>query len=239
MEMAGKYQQSNPWPKRNKERVLFILDSRNSFEEDLLKQWIHHHRANGSEEFDAPQVCLALGDDRKTIDSAQLVIALALPADTLVAPLRIAWVPTTEDIESGPRLRNLFFGDPRHPKANRARKILAEAPERMHLLAGAPDSVANLRTRFEYHHNTEGGDAQKDFAEFVGRQAALVLDIAASALTTALLLAGPLLVGNRLLWTLESHALLPEGSVCRIDGVSGNQKGRTQSGNRFGSQGAY
>jgi glycerol-3-phosphate O-acyltransferase len=38
--------------------------------------------------------------------------------------------------------------------------------------------VANLRTRFEYHHNTEGGDAQKDFAEFVGRQAALVLDIA-------------------------------------------------------------
>ena len=178
MEMAGKYQQSNPWPKRNKERVLFILDSRNSFEEDLLKQWIHHHRANGSEEFDAPQVCLALGDDRKTIDSAQLVIALALPADTLVAPLRIAWVPTTEDIESGPRLRNLFFGDPRHPKANRARKILAEAPERMHLLAGAPDSVANLRTRFEHHHNTEGGDAQKDFAEFVGRQAALVLDIA-------------------------------------------------------------
>ena len=178
MEMAGKYQQSNPWPKRNKERVLFILDSRNSFEEDLLKQWIHHHRASDSEEFDAPQVCLALGDDRKTIDSAQLVIALALPADTLVAPLRIAWLPTKEDIESGPRLRNLFFGDPRHPKANRARKILAEAPERMHLLVGAPDSVANLRTRFEHHHNIEDGDAQRDFAEFVGRQAALVLDIA-------------------------------------------------------------
>jgi glycerol-3-phosphate O-acyltransferase len=178
MDMAGKYQQSNPWPNRNDQRVLFILDSRNSFEENLLKQWIHHHRASDSEKFDAPQVCLALGDDRKTIDSAQLVIALALPADTLVAPLRIAWLPTEEDIESGPRLRNLFFGDPRHPKANRARKILAEAPERMHLLVGAPDSVANLRTRFEHHHNIEDGDAQRDFAEFVGRQAALVLDIA-------------------------------------------------------------
>jgi glycerol-3-phosphate O-acyltransferase len=178
MDMAGKYQQSNPWPNRNEQRVLFILDSRNSFEEDLLKQWIHHHRTSGSEEFDAPQVCVALGDDRKTIDSAQLVIALALPADTLVAPLRIAWLPTAEDIDAGPRLRNLLFGDPRHPKANRARKILAESPQRMHLLAGAPDSVANLRTRFEHHHNIEDGDAQRDFAEFVGRQAALVLDIA-------------------------------------------------------------
>jgi glycerol-3-phosphate O-acyltransferase len=178
MDMAGKYQQSNPWPTRNEQRVLFILDSRNSFEENLLKQWIHHHRESGSEEFDAPQVCLALGDDRKTIDSAQLVIALALPPDTLVAPLRIAWLPTAEDIDSGPRLRNLLFGDPRHPSASRARKILAAAPQRMHLLAGAPDSVANLRARFEHHHNIEEGDAQRDFAEFVGRQAALVLDIA-------------------------------------------------------------
>ena len=178
MDMAGKYQQSNPWPARNQQRVLFILDSRNSFEEDLLKQWIHHHRSSDSEEFDAPQVCLALGDDRKTIDSAQLVIALALPADTLVAPLRIAWLPTAEDIDSGPRLRNFLFGDPRHPNASRARKTLAESPQRMQLVAGAPDSVANLRTRFEHHHSIEGGDAQRDFAEFVGRQAALVLDIA-------------------------------------------------------------
>ena len=178
MDMAEKYEQSNPWPSRDDQRVLFILDSRNSFEESLLKQWIRHHGKGGSEEFDTPQVCLALGDDRKAIDSAQLVIALALPPDTLVAPLRIAWLPAAEDIDAGPRLRNLLFGDPRHPKAKRARQILAQAPERMHLLAGAPDSVANLRARFEHHHNIEDGDAQRDFAEFVGRQAALVLDIA-------------------------------------------------------------
>ncbi len=178
MDMAGKYQQSNPWPSRNGQRVLFILDCRNSFEQDLLKQWIHHHRASGSEEFDAPQVGLALGDDRKAIDSAQLVIALALPPDTLVAPLRVAWLPSAEDIDSGPRLRNLFFGDPRHPGANRGRKILNESPQRMHLIAGTPDSVANLRQRFEQHNNIEEGDAQRHFAEFVGRQASLVLDIA-------------------------------------------------------------
>ena len=178
VELADKYRQSNPWPAREGQRVLFILDTRNSFEQDLLKQWIHHHRASGSEEFEAPQVCLKLGDDRRAVDSDQLLIALALPADTLVAPLRVAWLPSQEDIDSGPRLRNLFFGDPRHPGASRARKIFHTSPERMRLIAGAPDSVANLRQRFELHHNIEQADAQRDFAEFVGRQAALVLDIA-------------------------------------------------------------
>ncbi len=105
-------------------------------------------------------------------------MALALPADTLVAPLRVAWLPSQEDIDSGPRLRDLFFGDPRHPSARRGRRIFREAPERMRLIAGEPDSVANLRQRFEQHHNIDGGDAQRDFAEFVSRQAALVLDIA-------------------------------------------------------------
>lgn len=178
MELADKFEQGNPWPAHDGRRVLFILDARNSFEQDLLRRWIHHHRASGGEEFDAPQVCLALGDDRKAIDSAQLVIALALPAETLVAPLRVAWLPSQEDIDSGPRLRDLLLGDPRHPGASRGREILSRSPERMRLIAGAPDTVANLRERFAQHQNAEGGDAQREFAEFVGRQAALVLDIA-------------------------------------------------------------
>ncbi|MEM6581583.1 MAG: glycerol-3-phosphate 1-O-acyltransferase [Pseudomonadota bacterium] len=178
MDISGKYQESNPWPSRSDPRVLFILDSRNSFEESLLRQWIHHHRSSGSEHFDAPQVALALEDDRKKIDSDQLVIALALPADTLVAPLRITWLPAQEDIEAGPRIRHLLFGDPRHPNAKRARKILEESPQRMHLLAGAPDSVANMRKRFEDQYSIEQDNAQRDFSEFVGRQAALVLDMA-------------------------------------------------------------
>ena len=167
MELADKFREGNPWPVRDGQRVLFILDSRNGFERDLLRQWIHHHRASGSEEFEAPQVCLQLGDDRKTIDTSQLIVALALPADTLVAPLRVAWLPSQEDIDSGPRLRNLFFGDPRHPGAGRGRRIFNESPARMRLIAGSPDSVANLRERFELHHSIEQDNAQRDFAEFV------------------------------------------------------------------------
>ena len=178
MDLASKYQYSNPWPSRAGEQVLFILDTRNAFEEEVLKGWIHHHTRSGSEEFHTPQVCLDLGDDKKGIDSAGLVMALGLPSDTLIAPLRIAWLPSKEDINSGPRLRNLLFGDPRHPSARRGRKILQQAPERMHLIAGVPDTVRNLRERFENHHNVEDSAQQQDFADFVARQAAIVLDLA-------------------------------------------------------------
>ena len=106
-------------------------------------------------------------------------MALGMPVDTLVAPLRIAWLPSKEAINSGPRLRDLLFGDPRHPGTRRARRILTRAPDRMHLIAGAPDSVSNLRDRFESHHNLEEGiSQQREFANFVARQAAIVLDLA-------------------------------------------------------------
>jgi glycerol-3-phosphate O-acyltransferase len=178
VDLASKYQHSSPWPARDKQQVLFILDTRNSFEQELLREWIHQHTNSGSEEFQARQVCLNLGDERKGMDSGQLVMALALPADTLVSPLRVAWLPSQEAINSGPRLRDLVFGDPRHPGARRGRKILSQAPERMHLITGAPDSVANLRARFERRHNVEDEKAQQAFASFVARQAVVVLDLA-------------------------------------------------------------
>ncbi|RLA56236.1 MAG: glycerol-3-phosphate 1-O-acyltransferase [Gammaproteobacteria bacterium] len=178
MDLASKYHDSSPWPARGKQQVLFILDIRNSFEQELLRGWIHQHTPSGSEEFQAPQVCLNLGHDRKGMDSAQLVMALALPADTLITPLRVAWLPSPKAINSGPRLRDFVFGDPRHPGTHRGRKILSQRPERVHLIAGVPDSVANLRTRFERRHSVEDEKAQQDFASFVARQAVVVLDLA-------------------------------------------------------------
>jgi len=156
--------------------VLFILDTCNSFEQDLLKGWIEHHRESGGTA--AQTVCVDLSDDHRSIDSVLLVNALTLPIDTVVAPLRIAWLPSQESIHSGPRLRDLIFGDPRHPNPRRGRKILKTAPQRMHLLSGKPDSVANLRARFELHHKIDNGDSQRDFADFVARQASVVLDLA-------------------------------------------------------------
>ena len=176
MNTTRKYQQGSPWPSGNHPQVLFILDTCNSFEQDLLKGWIEHHRQSGGTA--AKTVCIDLSDDHRSIDSVLLVNALTLPIDTVVAPLRIAWLPSQESIHSGPRLRDLIFGDPRHPNPRRGRKILKTAPQRMHLLSGKPDSVANLRARFELHHKIDNRDSQRDFADFVARQASVVLDLA-------------------------------------------------------------
>ena len=176
MNTTRKYQQGSPWPSGNHPQVLFILDTCNSFEQDLLKGWIEHHRQSGGTA--AKTVCIDLSDDHRSIDSVLLVNALTLPIDTVVAPLRIAWLPSQKSIHSGPRLRDLIFGDPRHPNPRRGRKILKTAPQRMHLLSGKPDSVANLRARFELHHKIDNGDNQRGFADFVARQASVVLDLA-------------------------------------------------------------
>ncbi|MCB1677667.1 MAG: glycerol-3-phosphate 1-O-acyltransferase [Halioglobus sp.] len=175
---AELYRRSNPWPAGDGQPVLFILDARNDFERDILSQWVRLCAADGGGQCDAPQVCLSLADDRRSFDSAQLSAALARSEDTLVAPLRIAWLPSPDELDTGPHLRNLLFGDPRHPGAHRARRILARSPQRMHLLAGAPDSVARLRRRFEHQHRARGEGAAPAFADFVAQQAALVLDMA-------------------------------------------------------------
>jgi len=176
VDLRSKYALRNPWPSHQQQTILFILDTHNSFEQELLRSWIGHHSADPASA--APQVCLHLRDEQRGIDSAPLFAALDLPQDTLVTPLRIAWLPSQEAINSGPRLRDLIFGDPRHPGVRRARKILSRAPERMHLLRGEPDTIANLRERFAHTHKTGDGNTQREFADFVARQAVVVLDLA-------------------------------------------------------------
>jgi len=177
VELTTKYQLLDPWP-HGEQPVLFILDTRNKFERSLLDGWIRHHARDLKVAAQTPQVCLDLEDDRRGLDTATLVEALLRAEDAVVAPLRVAWVPSQQDLDSGPRLRDLIFDDPRQPGPRRARNILRKSPERMHLLAGQPDSLANLRARFAQGHHPDSGDAQTDFADFIARQAAVVLDLA-------------------------------------------------------------
>ncbi|TDG15419.1 glycerol-3-phosphate 1-O-acyltransferase [Seongchinamella unica] len=177
MNLEQNYQNNNPWPARDEQQVLFILDVRNSTEEQILRGWINHHGTRDNNAFDAPQVCIDLKDERTGFDSGQLVMSLALPDDTIITPLRVVWTDAEGSAITLGRLRYLVTGDPRKPSARRARTIAEEHPERVHLVAGTPDTVANLRQRFEAHHRVEDESAQEEFANFVARQAAVVLDI--------------------------------------------------------------
>jgi len=168
---------ASPWPTNAEQRVIFILDARNRFEQNLLEQWVAHHTADGAGQTSAAQLVISLDDDRKGIDSSALESILGTPGDTVIAPLRIAWVPSQRSIDAGPSLRNLIFGDPRRPRAAQGRRISEQFPERLHLIAGEPDTEANLYQRFDHQRGSNSGNETAAFAGFVARQAALVLDI--------------------------------------------------------------
>ncbi|MEH6587409.1 MAG: glycerol-3-phosphate 1-O-acyltransferase [Halioglobus sp.] len=177
MNLVDVYNKNNPWPKRDAQQVLFILDVRNSTEESVLRGWVQHFVDQENKSFEAPQVCIDLKDERTGFDSGQLVMSLALPADTIIAPLRVVWTPAENDTITLGRLRHLITGDPRKPSNRRGKRITEQYPERVHLVAGKPDTMANLRQRFEANNTVTDDSAQEDFANFVARQAAVVLDI--------------------------------------------------------------
>lgn len=176
MDLSVHFSRGSAWPAGSAGTVVFILDADNGLEQDLLRQWISHGAPapNG----DSRQVTLSLADDRKGIDPRELGTHMDLDDDTVVAPLRVAWTLSRAELDAGPRLRDLVLGDPRQPSARRARKLLAREPGRMHLIAGTPDRLGNLRQRYRHKYRREPGEDLSAFAVFVARQAAIVLDIA-------------------------------------------------------------
>ena len=171
--------QVDPWPDSPNENVLFLLDASNSFEEELLTQWVAHHRGEHSA-VQQHMLAIDLGDDRKGIDSCALLdrLGMDLPDDAVIAPLRIAWLPSESSINSGPRIRDFLLGDPRRPGPKKGQKIINRFPSRMQLLVGAPDTLGNLSGRYEHKYGISTAAARESFAKFVARQAAIVLDIA-------------------------------------------------------------
>ena len=162
------------WPGRGSERVVFLLDAASGLERKLLRAWIERHRPEGAK-FEICAIACARRRGRQRLDP-RLESTLAAGDDPLVAPLRIAWLPSARDGRRSVRWGDLLkLGDPRDPDPLRARAILATDEERCRIVAGEPASAAELRERWQQRAATDHG-LTLGLAEFVGRQAALALD---------------------------------------------------------------
>lgn len=169
------FERYSPWPEGEQECV-FILDVANSFEQKLLGDWVSHHRPSTQP---PPRVVhLNMSDDREAVDGSALISTLNLDDDALLVPLRVAWRPSAEAIESGPRVRDLLMGDPRRPKPGKARKIIENSPERAQLMAARNASLGALRERFLAKNAQPSRSLEPALAAFIARQAALALDVA-------------------------------------------------------------
>lgn len=164
----------NPWPDSDRP-IIFLLDAPTRIEHDMLASWIEQHRP---EDTDATIVWLPLGDDRKPIVAQPLANALKQNPDVLVVPLRVCWTASTKAIEAGPRVIDLLKGGERKPGPLRAKRILKRYPERVHLIAGTPDTREEMAARFHTNYGLNPEEDDQNFGVFVARQAAIVLDMA-------------------------------------------------------------
>jgi len=96
---------------------------------------------------------------------------LAGAGDSLLIPVRVAWLPSAR---GGDRVANLgdllSLSDPWHPPRRLQARIVRDEPDRCRIIAGEATPVSELRRRWR----EEGGI--RDFGPYVMRQATLALD---------------------------------------------------------------
>jgi len=156
-------------------RVVFLLDAASRLEEKLLRGWIQRHAPDGAR---VEALAIPSARRRRGKIDARLEPALAAGDDALFAPLRVVWQPRLHDGRREARLSDLLkLGDPRDPSRLREHWVLRMSPERVRIVAGAPATASALRERWRAGAGTDAG-ATVGLAEFVVRQADLVLDIA-------------------------------------------------------------
>ena len=155
--------------------VIFLLDADRRFDRNLLTHWINAHPDPDREHV---IVCLDLRDDRNPLAVEALIDALQRHPRACVAPLRLSWLQTDHAKRSGPRLRDVLRGGERRPPSWLCDRVARLNPERVHLTVGEPGATLDLAERFLAKTGLSAETQREEFAVFIARQAAVVLDIA-------------------------------------------------------------
>ena len=164
----------NPWPAGD-DPVIFLIDATRRFETECLERWITQHLSGDRA---SSTVHIDLCDDRKSLDTSSLEVALCEHPLAAVAPLRLSWLNPARTSQSGPRISDLLKGGDRGPPGWLAQRVAQKQPQRLHLTSGEPGTATELAERFEAKTGLSAIEQTEDFAVFVARQAAVVLDIA-------------------------------------------------------------
>jgi glycerol-3-phosphate O-acyltransferase len=166
-----------PWSAAGGRRVVFLLDASSALERDLLRQWIERHRPDGVSRAAHDAVSIPPSRRRRAgrVDT-RLEAILAAGEDPLLAPLRVAWLPTKTDETGRARIAALLtLGDPRDPGRWRQARVLRRHPDRCRVVVAEPAPVSELRERWRRAGGTDLAYTA-GLPEFVARQAALALD---------------------------------------------------------------
>jgi glycerol-3-phosphate O-acyltransferase len=156
-------------------RVVFLIDASSRLERRLLDAWIARQRPADPVAIE----CIEIPPSRRRragVSLAKLEACLASGEEVLLAPIRVAWLPSKRDGVRAARWSDLLrLGDPRDPGVLRQHGVLRREPDRCRIVAGEPAPLRELRGRWR-EAGGSGGDETGGLAEFVARRAALALD---------------------------------------------------------------
>ena len=122
--------------------TIYLMQVSCDAERQILEQWI---RTNSTVKTES--LTLRFPQKQWTVVPPELGPRLDNRNDNpLLAPLRVAWLPKTQDGRRGIRpLDLLLIGDPRRPR-NYAKKLIAKRqPDRFKVLLGEPARLSDLR----------------------------------------------------------------------------------------------
>jgi glycerol-3-phosphate O-acyltransferase len=110
--------------------------------------------------------------------------------DTVLVPVRVAWLPEEHSGRRAARLADMLPGrDPYRPSERQQQRILARQPSRARVLVGEPATIGSLRRHWAeatggedpddsagFRGDDPPGTPRNDFGAYVARRATLALD---------------------------------------------------------------
>ena len=165
----------NPWQIIDSDHVLFIVDAEHKVEETLLLNWLSESNKEQSSAVISHCV-VSIANDPEDIATQGLEMALQIPSDTLVVPVRVVWKTKLDRPDGKPRFKDLLSGNLRRPSEKRAQKILDNDPSLAKCIMGKPATLADLSERYENRQKFARIDV--NLAEYVAEQAGLALEVA-------------------------------------------------------------
>jgi glycerol-3-phosphate O-acyltransferase len=164
--------------------VLIVADAANHLERKLIMECLAAGGVNTGTEAQTDVLFLPISSSARLPDADPLAERLEAPDNTLLVPVRVAWLmPDSDGPSKKPLpLRHLMFGDPRHPGAARGRWILFRDRNRARCISGDPAMLSSLKARFLEQVDDRTAQSPEAFAAFVMRQAGLSLEVAEWAL---------------------------------------------------------
>ncbi len=154
-----------PWPDIQDATIVFVLDARDDFEGELLREWVESAQPQSGPppRYTFVELPRRRGDD--------WLAELPQGGGAIwLQPLRIAWLPSPNRRRDHPLL-DYFRGRLAQPGRARRRWLAKHHPERLAYIVGDGAFLDDMRTR-----QAEAGVADRRFTEFVTNQALIALE---------------------------------------------------------------